>query len=82
MKKIAIFVVNTETAEVNLHVDEINESYAKAEYGSVRNYLDEIYSMCKHTRVIEYRIFDDFRIDLYEYALHTSYTRRVQPALP
>lgn len=64
MRKIAIFLRNTETNALELVVQEVNEKYAKERHGSMQKYLEYIYSMCEYACVEDFHYIDGLRIDL------------------
>lgn len=64
MRKIAIFLRNTETNVLELVVQDVDEKNAKERHGSMRKYLEYIYSVCVCVCVEDFRYIDGLRINL------------------
>lgn len=64
MRKIAIFIRNTETNALELQVHEVYTEHAKERYGSMRKYLEYLYSSCSHSCVEDFKYIDGLSINL------------------
>ncbi len=65
MQKIAIFLRNTETNALDLQVIEVCDDYTKIKsYGSMRKYLEYLYSSCLHSCVEDFKYIDSLSINL------------------